>query len=124
MYYIVKGAKKIVWYFLTLSYWGFAKEDVRDCIQILEPNTDEDVIAEEVLAQSRQNQPMDPGSAIEIRGLKATFKRGGKEFHAVKGAWFCIAKKQLFALLGPNGAGKSTTINMLTGFLPPTNGNA
>ncbi len=82
------------------------------------------MIAEEALAQSRKNQPMDPGSAIEIRGLKATFKRGGKEFHAVKGPWFCIAKNQLFALLGPNGAGKSTTINMLTGFLPPTNGNA
>ena len=63
-------------------------------------------------------------SAIEIRGLRATFTRGGKSFHAVKCPWYSVDKRQLFALLGPNGAGKTTTINMLTGFLPPTDGNA
>ena len=76
------------------------------------------------MAQTRLNGPMAPGSAIEIRGLRATFKRRGKEFHAVKAPWLCMAKRQLFALLGPNGAGKTTIINMLTGFLPPSSGNA
>ena len=87
-------------------------------------STDEDVIQEEVAAQQRQNTAMGIASAIEIRGLRATFTRGGKEFHAVRCPWYCIGKKQLFALLGPNGAGKTTTINMLTGFLPPSGGNA
>lgn len=91
---------------------------------MIEPSTDEDVLAEEALAQSRLNQAMSSTSAIEIRGLRATFKRGGRAFHAVKCPWYCVEKRQLFALLGPNGAGKTTTINMLTGFLPPTDGNA
>jgi ABC-2 type transport system ATP-binding protein len=63
-------------------------------------------------------------SAMEVRGLRQTFRRGGRPFHAVRGPWFAAGKRQLFALLGPNGAGKTTTINMLTGVLPPTSGNA
>lgn len=31
---------------------------------------------------------------------------------------------QIFALLGHNGAGKTTTIQMMTGMLQPTNGEA
>ncbi len=95
-----------------------------DNLNVVEASTDEDVLAEEAAAQERINSPMDTNSAIEVRGLRATFKRRGKDFHAVKAPWFSIAKKQLFALLGPNGAGKSTVINMLTGVLPPSSGNA
>ena len=35
-----------------------------------------------------------------------------------------IMEGELFSLLGPNGAGKTTTINILTGIMKPTNGNA
>jgi ABC-2 type transport system ATP-binding protein len=35
-----------------------------------------------------------------------------------------IMKGELFSLLGPNGAGKTTTINILTGIMKPTKGNA
>jgi ATP-binding cassette subfamily A (ABC1) protein 3 len=120
----LQGVKKPPWYFLSPSYWGLSKASVVDKIHKIEESTDEDVLAEEGAAQTRLNQPMSATSAIEIRGLRATFKRGGKEFHAVKCPWYSVEKRQLFALLGPNGAGKTTTINMLTGFLPPTDGNA
>lgn len=35
-----------------------------------------------------------------------------------------IPEGELFGFLGPNGAGKTTTINMLTGIMKPTSGNA
>ena len=119
-----QGVKKRPWYFLLPSYWGLLQANVTDKVHVIEASTDEDVLAEEKLSQERLNQPMAGSSAIEIRGLRATFSRGGKVFHAVKCPWYTVQKRQLFALLGPNGAGKTTTINMLTGFLPPTDGNA
>ena len=120
-----QGVKKPFYYFLLPSYWGFGVASIIDAVDDkFKESTDEDVIQEEVAAQQRQSMAMGIASAIEIRGLRATFTRGGKEFHAVRCPWYCIGKKQLFALLGPNGAGKTTTINMLTGFLPPSGGNA
>jgi ABC-type multidrug transport system ATPase subunit len=43
---------------------------------------------------------------------------------AVRGVTFSIQKGQVFALLGHNGAGKTTTLNMLTGLLKPSSGDA
>ena len=35
-----------------------------------------------------------------------------------------IGEGELFSILGPNGAGKTTTVNILTGIIKPTSGNA
>lgn len=35
---------------------------------------------------------------------------------------FHVEKGQIYGFLGPNGAGKSTTMNMMTGYLAPTEG--
>jgi ABC-2 type transport system ATP-binding protein len=43
-------------------------------------------------------------------------------FAAVDDVSFEVPRGQLLALLGPNGAGKTTTLEMLEGFLAPTNG--
>jgi ABC-2 type transport system ATP-binding protein len=66
------------------------------------------------------HQPNDGRAvAIEVNNLKKTF--GNHE--AVKDVSFTIGKGEIFGLLGPNGAGKSTTINMMCGYLEPTNGD-
>ena len=43
---------------------------------------------------------------------------------AVKNIWFSIKQGEIFTLLGHNGAGKTTLINMLTGMLDPSHGDA
>ena len=41
---------------------------------------------------------------------------------AVDGLTFTIREGQVYGFLGPNGAGKTTTMNMMTGYLAPTEG--
>ncbi len=55
---------------------------------------------------------------IKVRNLKKTF--GPKV--AVDGVSFTVEKGEVLGFLGPNGAGKSTTMRMITGFIPPTDG--
>jgi ABC-2 type transport system ATP-binding protein len=45
------------------------------------------------------------------------------EREAVSNVSFTIQKGEIFGLLGPNGAGKSTTINMMCGYIEPTEGD-
>lgn len=44
--------------------------------------------------------------------------------HAVSDISFSVGRGEIVGFLGPNGAGKTTTLRMLTGYLPPTSGNA
>ena len=43
---------------------------------------------------------------------------------AVDNLTFTVKKGEVLGFLGPNGAGKSTTMRMITGFIPPTHGDA
>ncbi len=55
---------------------------------------------------------------IEVKNI--TKKYGS--FTAVEKINFEIKKGEIIGLLGPNGAGKSTTMNMITGYIEPTEG--
>ena len=55
---------------------------------------------------------------IEARGLTRRFG----DLTAVHDVSFQVEDGEILGLLGPNGAGKTTTLRMLTGFLPPTEG--
>jgi ABC-2 type transport system ATP-binding protein len=57
---------------------------------------------------------------IEVENLTKQF--GSKV--AVDHLTFTVRKGEVLGFLGPNGAGKSTTMRMITGFFPPTNGDA
>ncbi|MGH9253638.1 MAG: ABC transporter ATP-binding protein [Vicinamibacterales bacterium] len=43
---------------------------------------------------------------------------------AVDDVSFRVEKGEVLGFLGPNGAGKTTTMRVLTGYMPPTDGNA
>ena len=58
--------------------------------------------------------------AIETTGLTRRFD----ELVAVDALDLSVAEGEVFGFLGPNGAGKSTTINILLGFLDPSEGSA
>ena len=57
---------------------------------------------------------------IEVRNL--TKQYGAKK--AVDDLSFTVNDGEILGFLGPNGAGKSTTMNMLTGYISSTSGNA
>lgn len=57
---------------------------------------------------------------IEVENLT---KRYG-EVTAVRDITFTAQPGQVTGFLGPNGAGKTTTMRLLTGFMPPTSGQA
>jgi ABC-2 type transport system ATP-binding protein len=61
-------------------------------------------------------------NAIEVAGLRRTFRVRGATVTAVDGVDFTVAAGEMVGYIGPNGAGKSTTIKMLTGILVPTSG--
>ena len=57
---------------------------------------------------------------IEARGLQMRFG----DFIAVDDVNLQVRRGEIFGFLGSNGCGKSTTMKMLTGLLPPTQGEA
>ncbi|MDF2379873.1 gliding motility-associated ABC transporter ATP-binding subunit GldA [Nostoc ellipsosporum NOK] len=58
--------------------------------------------------------------SIEINNLIKDYE-GQKAVNSIS---FRVAKGEIVGFLGPNGAGKSTTMKILTGYIPPTSGQA
>ena len=58
-------------------------------------------------------------SLLEVSGLYKNF--GGVQ--AISDLSFEIAEGELLGMIGPNGSGKTTAVNLITGFVKPTEGN-
>ena len=63
-------------------------------------------------------------AAIEVRGLRKTYRAGlgGRAIDALAGIDLAVQPGELFGLLGPNGAGKTTTVKILLGLTHATAG--
>eukprot|EP00042_Codosiga_hollandica_P058831 m.893246 g.893246 ORF g.893246 m.893246 type:complete len:1835 (+) comp59976_c0_seq1:204-5708(+) len=82
---------------------------------------DEDVTAERNTVATLE--PGQDGSLVLVKNLKKSYVTPtNANFLAVNGLSFQIPHGVCFGLLGVNGAGKSTTFSMLTGEIPPTEG--
>ena len=55
---------------------------------------------------------------LECRNLVKKFG----SFTAINGISFRVDEKRLYGLVGPNGSGKTTLFNLITGILPPNEG--
>lgn len=67
---------------------------------------------------ARRSLPATGSALLEVRGLGKRF--GG--LVALQGVSFDVRAGEIVALIGPNGAGKSTLFNLVTGVLPPSEG--
>jgi ABC-2 type transport system ATP-binding protein len=64
---------------------------------------------------------------LKIQDLRVEFrgaKKGEEPKIAVDDLNLTVQAGEVVGFLGPNGAGKTTTINVLLGFIPPTQGSA
>ena len=62
---------------------------------------------------------MGSSSLLSVSGLYKNF--GGVQ--AISDLNFEIAEGELLGMIGPNGSGKTTAVNLITGFVKPTEGN-
>ncbi|TYC61582.1 ABC transporter ATP-binding protein [Zoogloea oleivorans] len=78
------------------------------------------LVEERVVAKPRAGDGDPPGDDVAI--LAKDLTRDFDGFRAVDRASFTVHQGDIFGLVGANGAGKTTLIKMLTGILPPSDG--
>ncbi len=60
--------------------------------------------------------------ALEVKGVKKTYKSRKKQTEALKGLDLQVKRGEIFGILGPNGAGKTTLIKICSTLLGKTEG--
>ena len=75
----------------------------------------------ERLSKSYQVYQKQEGLRASLRGL---FRRQYRQVHAVREIDLTVEQGEFVAFLGPNGAGKTTTLQLLSGVISPTSGQA
>ncbi len=54
---------------------------------------------------------------ISLRGVHKTYRHGGNDVHALRGADLAVPAGQMLALTGRSGSGKTTIMNLIAGLL-------
>ena len=85
------------------------------CVWVLWPSQ---AIKADSIPRFDKPLPDDKSIAIEAKQLTRDFDK----FRSVDHINFTVKQGEIFGLLGANGAGKTTAIKMLTGILPPSEG--
>ncbi len=78
------------------------------------------VVTAEEVAEKPIETPDGSEYAIQVTDLNKFYGA----FHALKDLSFDVKRGEVLGFLGPNGAGKTTTMRILTGYMPPTSGEA
>ncbi len=84
----------------------------------------EDVAQERIKVRELMESENRGNAPILACNLKKVYKVGATKKVAVNGVDLGVEDGECIGLLGPNGAGKTTLINMLVGFVEPTEGEA
>ncbi|MFB7712232.1 ABC transporter ATP-binding protein [Streptomyces sp. NPDC056105] len=66
--------------------------------------------------------PRDDRSAVELRGVRRQYGRGGGAVHALRGIDLALPRGSFTAVMGPSGSGKSTFLQCAAGLDRPTDG--
>ncbi|MFJ8508717.1 ABC transporter ATP-binding protein [Streptomyces avermitilis] len=62
------------------------------------------------------------GWAVELRGVRRRYGRGGSAVHALRGVDLALARGSFTAVMGPSGSGKSTFLQCAAGLDRPSGG--
>jgi peptide/nickel transport system ATP-binding protein len=70
-------------------------------------------------AASTPEQAAGPDQVAEVEDLRVTFRRGGRDIHALRGVSLQIRAGEILGLVGESGSGKSVLGLSLLGLIPP-----
>ncbi|WP_405787248.1 ABC transporter ATP-binding protein [Streptomyces sp. NBC_01367] len=68
-------------------------------------------------------EPYDSTAAVELRGVRRAYGRGGSAVHALRGIDLSLPRGSFTAVMGPSGSGKSTFLQCAAGLDLPTEGS-
>ncbi|MEN4011785.1 MAG: ABC transporter ATP-binding protein [Chloroflexota bacterium] len=71
---------------------------------------------------SSQSQTPAAAPALEVRNLGIVFPTEGGGLQALRDLTFSVQAQEFVCILGPSGSGKSTLLRVLSGLLPPSQG--
>jgi putative ABC transport system ATP-binding protein len=66
--------------------------------------------------------PVRSGLAVEVRDVRRSYPRDGREITVLDGITLEVEKCEFLALMGPSGSGKTTLLNLIAGIDRPSSG--